>query len=249
MPAFVASLKSISEATIQLLTLLLQVMVSQLEQPNVETEINSLESPETSQQLSQVMTELQNQRNLLETLIQEQGQRRERLMTASVPTGMTTSPPLASSSTTRTGPAPTSRINPPVTVTRTPTGSIAASVEWTLAELEEENFMIDQGFHPEEVLDPPHIAMLANAAPPTAPRATRPVSQALAVANAPSTLTLQEWGQRIITWGKKHRGKSFAQAMTLDPGYLTWCQARFNSLPPDQQDFVRFGQMFLSRNA
>ena len=205
----------------------------------METELNSLESPETNQQLNQVMTELQNQRSLLESLVLEQGQRRERLTLPTTATGVTTSPPMSTPSNVCpvTAPLPT-RSRPPVTVTRTPTGSIAASVEWTLAELEEENFLIDHGFHPEEVMEPPSVAMPSVAMPATTTRTSRPVSQALALANVTPTMTLQEWGQRIITWGKKHKGKSFAQTMNLDPGYLSWCQARFNSLPPDQQDFV-----------
>lgn len=234
MPAFVASLKSIAEATIQLLTLLLQVMVSQLEQPNIETEINALENPETNQQLNQVMIELQNQRSLLENLMRE---RRERSAPPPVPAGMTVSPPLTTSS--------PSRVVTTAVTRRTPASSIAASVDWTLADLEEENFLIDHGFTPEEIMDPPSVASVTG---PTTSRTSRHVSQALALTGAPATLTLQEWGQRIITWGKKHKGKSFVQVMTLDPGYLTWSQARFNSLPPDQQDFVRFGQMFLTRN-
>ena len=53
---------------------------------------------------------------------------------------------------------------------------------------------------------------------------------------------LIEWGQSPITWGKKHRGKTFLQVLRDDPGYYAWSLARLASLPPPQQDFVRFCQ-------
>ena len=61
----------------------------------------------------------------------------------------------------------------------------------------------------------------------------------------PGNLSLEEWGTHLITWGRKHRGKTFMQTMIQDPQYLSWSQARYNSLPPEQQDFVRFGQLWM----
>ena len=52
--------------------------------------------------------------------------------------------------------------------------------------------------------------------------------------------TLAQWGQKKITWGKKHTGKTFYQTLCEDMGYLDWCRARYHSLPPHQQDFVDF---------
>ena len=58
-------------------------------------------------------------------------------------------------------------------------------------------------------------------------------------------MTIQEWGNLVVTWGRKHRGKTFRQVMDEDWGYYTWSQARFGSLPPEHQDFCRFCQVRL----
>ena len=73
--------------------------------------------------------------------------------------------------------------------------------------------------------------------------AARPASSASASMPAPtagSHLTLAQWGQRKITWGKKHTGKTYYQTLNEDMGYLDWSRARYNSLPPQQQDFVDY---------
>lgn len=222
----------------QILTLLLQIMISQLEQPNIETEVNALENPETSQQLAQMMTELQNQRTLLEGLIQD---RRQVIGNHQIPAGVTTSPQRQTVSRPRSTPAPL-----------TPQSSAAISSAWTLADEEDEAAMLgldhaSLGLNPEEALDS-RMPTLPAAAVASA-RVSRPVSQPLAIAaTAAGSLTLAEWGQRVISWGKKHRGKTFTHTMEVDPGYLAWCQPRFNSLNPEMQDFVRFGQMYQARN-
>jgi len=64
----------------------------------------------------------------------------------------------------------------------------------------------------------------------------------------PSTspqMTVGEWGQCRITWGKKHKGSTYAQVLRSDPGYYQWYLARFQSSPPNQQDFVKFCQVQL----
>ena len=107
---------------------------------------------------------------------------------------------------------------------------------------------VSLGLAPEEVLESRVQSLTASAAANN-PRVSRPVSQPLAIAaTAANSLTLSEWGHRIITWGKKHRGKTAAHTMEADPGYHHWCQARFNSLNQEMQDFIRFGQMYLARN-
>ena len=63
----------------------------------------------------------------------------------------------------------------------------------------------------------------------------------------PGNLTLEEWGSNVISFGRKHKGKSFETVMRLDPGYFHWSLARYSSLMPEQQDFVRFGQLWMSR--
>ena len=53
-------------------------------------------------------------------------------------------------------------------------------------------------------------------------------------------LTLAQWGQKKIVWGKKHTGKTYYQTLCEDMGYLDWCRARYMSLPPPQKDFVDY---------
>ena len=66
----------------------------------------------------------------------------------------------------------------------------------------------------------------------------------------PSTqVTLADWGTTVITWGKKHKGKSYQQVFQVDIGYYHWSLARFQSLPPNQQDFVRYCQVRLELEA
>ena len=63
----------------------------------------------------------------------------------------------------------------------------------------------------------------------------------------PGNLTLEEWGSNVISFGRKHKGKSFEAVMRQDPGYFHWSLARYSSLMPEQQDFVRFGQLWMTR--
>ena len=64
---------------------------------------------------------------------------------------------------------------------------------------------------------------------------------------SPQAVPFEEWGTHLVTWGKKHKGKSFEATIRVDPQYFDWCQSRFTSLTPEMQDFVRYGQMRLSR--
>ena len=59
-------------------------------------------------------------------------------------------------------------------------------------------------------------------------------------APAGNPLTLAQWGQKKIAWGKKHTGKTYYQTLCEDMGYLEWSRARYLSLPPPQQDFVDY---------
>jgi hypothetical protein len=51
---------------------------------------------------------------------------------------------------------------------------------------------------------------------------------------------LEQWGAKLITWGKKHTGKTFRQTFEGDPGYVRWCQARSGSLHEDIADFLNY---------
>lgn len=66
-----------------------------------------------------------------------------------------------------------------------------------------------------------------------------------AVAHPP----FEDWGKHVITWGKKHKDKTFEQVMTMDVGYFEWCQRRYTALTPEMKEFVRCGQLRLTRLA
>lgn len=66
---------------------------------------------------------------------------------------------------------------------------------------------------------------------------------------APMQLTLAEWGQRKVTWGKKYPGKTYYQVLSEDMGYFEWSLQRYRSLPPHQQDFVDYCRAQLEADA
>ena len=70
-----------------------------------------------------------------------------------------------------------------------------------------------------------------------------PAVPVLPVSSAPrasAQMTIGDWGQARISWGKKHKGQTYAQVYHRDPGYFQWANARYGSLTPEIQDFVRY---------
>ena len=65
----------------------------------------------------------------------------------------------------------------------------------------------------------------------------------------PGNISIHEWGQKVIAWGKKHPGKTFAEVLRTDPGYFSWISARYTSLPPNQQEFVDYCRLKLEIDA
>jgi len=106
-----------------------------------------------------------------------------------------------------------------------PPGTAATST-WVLAEEEE---FIEERI---SVTNVPASTILT----PGTPVATRPLS-------------ITELGQQVIAWGKKNKGKTWLETFQIDPGYFHWSLARYSSLPPNQQEFVRFCQMRLDFEA
>ena len=75
-----------------------------------------------------------------------------------------------------------------------------------------------------------------------------PMQSLAAPASPPPTVTSQprtvgDWGRCQVTWGKKHKGKTFLEVYQTDLGYYHWSLARFQSLPENQKDFVRYCQV------
>lgn len=65
----------------------------------------------------------------------------------------------------------------------------------------------------------------------------------------PGNISLHEWGRKVVTWGKKHPGKTFFEVMETDMGYYEWSRKRYNSLPANQQEFVDYGRLKLEIEA
>ena len=51
---------------------------------------------------------------------------------------------------------------------------------------------------------------------------------------------LDTWGQKIVTWGKKNKGRSFVVTYEQDHGYVKWILARIGSLHEDIEDFANY---------
>ena len=232
------SLKNVSESMIGLLTLLLQVLVHQLEcQPPTE---DNEETPnaEVTQTMNNMLQELQNQKQVLQSLVANQMSRdaARPLDRQIVPSTAAASSPAPAPN--RARPGASSAHHPNVSTTlvnrvlqdlHLPTPGSPSPSTWILAE-EEEEF---------EEMNIPEISRTRLR--PSNIRAT-PQPQSTQV-------SLADWGSVSITWGRKHKGKTYQEVFQTDIGYYHWSLARFQSLPPNQQDFVRYCQVRLELEA
>jgi hypothetical protein len=222
----VSALKSIAEALIHLLTLLLQIFVNQLEKQEVISEMETENSPETHMQLQEMMKQIQLQSVSLESLkdeINNQKKTPER-KTRVINSSAATSAPSGSSMMVLAG-TPTG-----MTQRRIKTPSVVSqAASWE--EIEEvEEIVIQQN------LQSVPLTMASNRSSQVPPAPTLPL---------PGHLSLEEWGSSTTNFGRKHKGKTFATVMQQDPGYLSWSLARYASLMPEHQDFVRYGQLWM----
>ena len=244
MPNMVEAIKTTANALVQVLTLLLQLVVHLLEGSSIEMEESA--QTEMSNHLNQMMQELQTHRQVLETLVHHQNNRTKTRTAITVgspqiPFGMN-NPNLHSLN-----------VNPPGR-TRSSQASIQGGppsvLEW---DSEDEPFVMEPSG--DIVPNTLHVVNQLTsrttstaAAVPALPessstrgRASRPEIPAV----QPQGLSIAEWGQHVISWGKKHKGKRFCDVLKDDLGYYEWSRARYTSLPPDQQDFVRYCQVAL----
>lgn len=51
---------------------------------------------------------------------------------------------------------------------------------------------------------------------------------------------LEAWGNKNITWGRKHTGKTYVATYESDPGYNKWILARMDSLTGEMEDFANY---------
>lgn len=226
------SLKNVSESMIGLLTLLLQVLVHQLENQPLTEDNDEPPNAEVTQTMNTMLQELQNQRQVLQGLVANQMRPVERQI---VPSTAASSQPAPASSRTRSTPTPAQQpvlnntlVNRALQDLHVPASAMPGSPAqstWILAEEEEEY---------EEMLIP-EVARTRFRSGNTR-TATQPLTAQVSVA---------EWGMTVITWGKKRKGKTYQEVFRNDIGYYHWSLARFQSLPANQQDFVRYCQVRL----
>lgn len=229
----VTSIRTVAESIVQVLMLLLQLVIHLLEQGPLELEETMQQ--ETASQLQNMMNEMQVHRRMLEGLISQQG--RGRAEAHPSPGALEAGSTQHSASR-----AMGSQVQAMQVPSGMPPPSIrgqASVIEWS----EEESFILEETASVTDRVVPVNFPTRS---PTTRPR-VNPTPKSLAGTVNPRSrgMTIQEWGNMLVTWGRKHRGKTFRQVMDEDWGYYLWSQPRFGSLPPEHQDFCRYCQVRL----
>ena len=236
------SLKTVAEAVISLLTMLLQFLINQLETVPEGPE----NSPEVMQAMEGMVLELQNQRTMLQSLMtsaQNAPSRRAQGSTGDSIAGESSPQQLAPRQSPSRAPKTPSEVAPlPMTALRVaqvlqepptatmPTAAMTSRVSnWQMIEESEAEVIID--------LEGRQIDLN----PPSQLGSTTPLG--VMIPRASTQMTVADWGQCRVTWGKKHKGRTYIQVLRQDPSYYQWAVARFANLTPDVQDFVRFCQV------
>ena len=230
----VTVLKSIAEAVTQLLTLLLQIFVHQLERQEVITETEIEVEPQVQGQLQEMMQQI-NRGQLLENLKNEIMDQKKTSGRKLPGTTMRSNmgPSAGSASAMASLPASAMASLPSVAViqrrSKAPSVVSQAAIREEIEEIEE--VVIQQNV---QVTTLNEQNMVGAPPAPTLP--------------LPGNLTTEEWGNNTIGFGRKHKGKTFETVMRQDPGYFRWSLARYPTLMPEHQDFVRFGQLWMANN-
>ena len=236
------SLKTVAEAVISLLTMLLQFLINQLETVPEGPE----NSPEVMQAMEGMVLELQNQRTMLQSLMtsaQNAPTRRAQGSTGDSIAGESSPPQLAPRQSPSRVPKTPPEVAPlpmaslrvaqvlqePPTATL-PTATMTSRVSnWQVIEESEAEVILDLEGRQMDVNQPSQVG------------STAPLG--VMIPRAITPMTVADWGQCRITWGKKHKGSTYMKVWRQDPSYYQWAVARFASLTPEVQDFVRFCQV------
>ena len=247
------AIKTVSDAIVGILTLLLQVIVFQLERQPASPEEDPENPPEILQTMESMIQELHNQREMLQNLQQSMQQsqtvRNSRNDPARRALPAASSTPRDSRMSTRPSQAAPTLLNeafrqahqvsaPRPDFDQQSRGGTSTRT-WAFVEEEEAELILDQDGR--NLLESPPTPSLRGL-----PSASPTPTSAVGVIGLPERpLSLVEWGQKTISWGRKHKGRNYLQVLREDPGYYAWSLARFASLPANQQDFVKFCQVQL----
>ena len=220
-------LKETANIIMGTLTLVLQVSMNMIEVKDSHRPEEEEQMPLLTSQLQSMCQEMMRQRALLQRLAESQNR--------------VTSPGIMT----------------PPQISSLPLEQLSMPLQATLSDEEE----IDDAFSVVSSVKPMAIpknlkspekkqraaSSRATAQPPALENVPMPMTSSSA--EAPTRLTLAEWGQRKITWGKKHPGRTYFQVLSEDMGYFEWSLSRYRSLPPHQQDFVDFCRAQLENDA
>lgn len=228
----ISMLKDTANNIVGTLTLVLQLSMSLLETSNPSVEEEQM-PPAVAHQLANMCQELDRQRQLLQEVMNQQKSRNMSMAEMSPPRGslpLSAMPGLPDHF-----PEPEDDSFSVISVTPSATVEIPS-------------------FRPSQAAPPSTNRPLAIAGIPmnSHPRGTEAAPDnhgSRAPVTTPPTLTLSQWGQKKVNWGKKHPGKSFYQVLHEDPGYLDWARPRYGSLSPDQRDFVDYACAQLENDA
>ena len=50
----------------------------------------------------------------------------------------------------------------------------------------------------------------------------------------------ESWGQKVVTWGRKHKGHQYVAVYEQDVSYVKWVLARIGNLHEDVEDFNNY---------
>ena len=225
MPPMVATLKTIAEAILHLLTLLLQIFVHQLERQDNFLEMESEQEVMTQSQLLEMMQQIQVQKTALDALKDELSNQKRSPDRVLKNSNVAPGPSASAGSTVPNQVYPGSTM-----VHRRSKAPSVTSQAASWQEIEEvEEILVQE-------------SLTATSVPVAPSRSVVPPAPTLPL---PGNMSLEEWGANVINFGRKHKGKTFAAVMQQDPGYLQWSLARYGSLMPEHQDFVRYGQLWM----
>ena len=51
---------------------------------------------------------------------------------------------------------------------------------------------------------------------------------------------LETWGQKMVTWGRKHKGETYVRVYETDAGYVKWVMDREGNLHEEMEDFCNY---------
>jgi len=234
--AAINNLKETANIIMGTLTLVLQISMNMIEIKDSHRPEEEEQMPQLTSQLQSMCQEMMRQRALLQRLAESQNR-------VASPGIMT--PPQISS-------LPLVPLSMPG---NNPGDPLPMPTQTTLSDEEE----IDDAYSmvssvkptaiPKNLKSPEKKQRSAPSRVTTQPPALENAPMTSPCAEGPMRLTLAEWGQRKITWGKKHPGRTYFQVLSEDMGYFEWSLSRYRSLPPHQQNFVDFCRAQLENDA